>query len=388
MDMSSFICRRVADVPPSGIRKFFDIVQEMDDVISLSVGEPDFSTPWHIRESCIYSLEQGVTSYTSNQGTLELREALSEYTRADCGVDYNPIDEILVTTGVSEAIDLAIRAITNPGDEIIVAEPCYVSYAPTVAFAGGIPVSLETKRENDFRLTKEELEEKITPKTKAVIINYPNNPTGAVMGKQDMEDIAEVILKHNILLISDEVYDKLTYDGTHTCAASINGMKDNTILLNGFSKAYAMTGWRVGYAMGNRDIIDAMVKIHQYAMLCAPMMGQVAALDALKNGQAEMEKMVREYNRRRRIIIKGLNDCGLDCFEPKGAFYAFPSIANTGLSGEEFAGRLLKEQNVAVVPGDAFGKSGNGFLRCSYATATDEIVEALERIGTFVGSLK
>ncbi|MCK5661765.1 MAG: aminotransferase class I/II-fold pyridoxal phosphate-dependent enzyme, partial [Methanosarcinales archaeon] len=257
MDMSSFICRRVADVPPSGIRKFFDIVQEMDDVISLSVGEPDFSTPWHIRESCIYSLEQGVTSYTSNQGTLELREALSEYTRADCGVDYNPIDEILVTTGVSEAIDLAIRAITNPGDEIIVAEPCYVSYAPTVAFAGGVPVSLETKRENDFRLTKEELEEKITPKTKAVIINYPNNPTGAVMGKQDMEYIAEVILKHNIILISDEVYDKLTYDGTHTCAASINGMKDNTILLNGFSKAYAMTGWRVGYAMGNRDIIDA-----------------------------------------------------------------------------------------------------------------------------------
>lgn len=388
MDMSSFICRRVADVPPSGIRKFFDIVQEMDNVISLSVGEPDFPTPWHIRESCIYSLEKGVTGYTSNQGTLELRQALSEYTRADCGVDYNPRDEILVTTGVSEAIDLAIRAITNPGDEIIVAEPCYVSYAPTVIFAGGVPVALETKLENDFRLTKEELEEKITPKTKAVIINYPNNPTGAVMSKQDMEDIAQVVLKHNIILISDEVYDKLTYDGKHTCAASINGMKDNTILLNGFSKAYAMTGWRLGYAMGNRDIISAMVKIHQYTMLCAPVMAQVAALDALKNGQAEMEKMVREYNRRRRIIVKGLNDCGLDCFEPKGAFYAFPSIANTGLSGEEFAGRLLEEQKVAVVPGNAFGNSGNGFLRCSYATATDEIVEALERIGTFVGSLK
>jgi len=388
MDMSSFICRRVADVPPSGIRKFFDIVQEMDNVISLSVGEPDFPTPWHIRESCIYSLEKGVTGYTSNQGTLELRQALSEYTRADCGVDYNPRDEILVTTGVSEAIDLAIRAITNPGDEIIVAEPCYVSYAPTVIFAGGVPVALETKLENDFRITKEELEAKITPKTKAVIINYPNNPTGAVMSKQDMEDIAQVILKHNIILISDEVYDKLTYDGKHTCAASINGMKDNTILLNGFSKAYAMTGWRLGYALGNRDIISTMVKIHQYTMLCAPVMAQVAALDALKHGQAEMEKMVREYNRRRRIIVKGLNDCGLDCFEPKGAFYAFPSIANTGLSGEEFARRLLEEQKVAVVPGTAFGHSGNGFLRCSYATATDEIVEALERIGTFVGSLK
>ena len=382
-----FVAEAVKNIPPSGIRKFFDLVLEMEGVISLGVGEPDFVTPWHIREACIYSLEKGFTTYTSNLGLLELRELISKSYKKDYNVDYNPKNQILVTTGVSEAADLAFRAIIDPGDEVIVPEPSYVSYKPSVSLAGGIPVPVTTNRENEFRVTAEQLEKSITKRTKALVLSYPNNPTGAVLGKKDLEEIAEVVNEHDLAVISDEVYCKLTYGGSHTCFSSIPGMKERTIILNGFSKSHAMTGLRLGFATGCEEMISAMTKIHQYAMLCAPITAQMGAIEALKNGNGEMEKMVREYDRRRRLIVDGLNKLGLDCFEPKGAFYAFPSIKSTGLTSEEFAARLLKEQKVAAVPGDVFGECGAGYLRCSYATSREQLVEALSRIESFIDSL-
>ena len=385
--MSGFVAERVREIPPSGIRKFFDLVLEMDDVISLGVGEPDFVTPWHIREACIYSLEKGITSYTSNYGLLELREMVSKCYRKDHDVDYNPENEILVTTGVSEAADLAFRAVINPGDEVIVPEPCYVSYKPSVSLAGGVPVPVSTYRDDEFRITADRIKDNITDKTKALVLSYPNNPTGAVMGKNDLEDIADVVNENDLMVISDEVYGKLTYEGSHTCFSEIQGMKERSIILNGLSKSHAMTGMRIGFALGSEELIGAMTKIHQYSMLCAPVTAQTGAIEALKNGDGEMQKMIREYNRRRRLIVDGLNGLGLDCFEPKGAFYAFPSIKNTGMTSEEFAGKLLKEQKVAVVPGDVFGDCGAGYLRCSYATSREELIEALARIEEFLKSL-
>ena len=385
-DFKKYLSSRV-NVPASGIRRFFELVIGMEDVISLGVGEPDFVTPWHIREACIYSLEKGHTTYTSNYGLLELREEISKTFIKDYSVYYNPENEILITTGVSEGLDLAIRAIVNLGDEVIIAAPSYVSYAPDVIFAGGNPVIVSTKMENNFKLTSESIEEKITSKTKAILINYPNNPTGAIMEKKDFEEIADLVVEHDLIVISDEVYDKLTYEGKHTCFSSLNGMQDYTILLNGFSKSHAMTGMRLGYAIGNYEIINAMMTIHQYTMLCAPITAQMAAIEALKNGESEMKKMVREYDRRRRVIVKGLNKIGLYCFEPKGAFYAFPSIQMEGnkMTSEEFSERLLKEQKVAVVPGNAFGDCGEGFLRLSYATSLHDIKVALERMEAFIG---
>ena len=358
------------------------------DVISLGVGEPDFITPWHIRETCIHSIEHGETAYTSNYGLLELREEISWMYDRKHNVEYNPASEVLITTGVSEALDIAIRAIVNPGDEVIVSQPSYVAYVPSVIFSGGIPVPLSTTVENKFKITPEELEAAITDKTKAIVFNYPNNPTGATMERNDMEAIADIVVEHDLMVISDDVYECLTYNGNHTCFASLDGMRERTILLNGFSKAYAMTGFRLGYALGAPEIINSMMLIHQYTMLCAPVTAQIGGIEALRNGEAEMQKMVREYDRRRNLIVGGLNKIGLECFEPKGAFYAFPSIKSTGLTSDEFSQKLLNEQKVAVVPGDAFGKSGEGFLRCAYAASQDDIRTALDRIGEFVDGLK
>lgn len=374
-------------VPPSGIRKFFDMASDSEDVISLGVGEPDYVTPWHIREACIHSIEHGETSYTSNYGLMELREEISRTYTKRHNVYYDPTNEILVTTGVSEALDLAIRAIVNPGDEIIVVQPSYVAYVPSIIFAGGVPVTIGAKGENDFRITAEEIEAAITDKTKAVIINYPNNPTGATMDRDELEAIADVIVEHDIMMISDDVYERLTYEGKHTCFSALEGMRDRTIMLNGFSKAYAMTGFRMAYAMAAPEIINSMMLIHQYSMLCAPITAQVGAIEALRNGEEEVEKMVREYDRRRKLIVGGLNNIGLDCFNPGGAFYAFPSIKSTGLTSDEFAERLLNEQNVVTIPGDIFGETGAGFLRCAYAASREDIKEALDRMGTFVDGL-
>ena len=385
---SVFVADRLQNVPPSGIRRFFDLVSEIDDVISLGVGEPDFITPWHIRETCIHSIEHGETAYTSNYGLLELREEISWMYDRKHNVEYNPASEVLITTGVSEALDIAIRAIVNPGDEVIVSQPSYVAYVPSVIFSGGIPVPLSTTVENKFKITPEELEAAITDKTKAIVFNYPNNPTGATMERNDMEAIADIVVEHDLMVISDDVYECLTYNGNHTCFASLDGMRERTILLNGFSKAYAMTGFRLGYALGAPEIINSMMLIHQYTMLCAPVTAQIGGIEALRNGEAEMQKMVREYDRRRNLIVGGLNKIGLECFEPKGAFYAFPSIKSTGLTSDEFSQKLLNEQKVAVVPGDAFGKSGEGFLRCAYAASQDDIRTALDRIGEFVDGLK
>ncbi len=382
-----FVADVMTKVPPSGIRKYFDLASGIEGVISLGVGEPDFVTPWHIREACIHSLESGKTSYTSNFGLLELREEIAKlYSQEHC-THYDPASEILVMSGVSEALDVAIRTITNPGDEIIVPQPAYVAYVPSVMFAGGVPVPVVTHLDNNFKLTAEDLEKVITPRTKALIINYPNNPTGATMDRKDLEAIAKVASEHDIMVISDEVYECLTYNGKHTCFSSIEGMKDRTILLNGFSKAYAMTGFRLAYALAPSPIINAMMRIHQYCMLCAPITAQVGAIEALRNGNEEMQRMIRDYDRRRHLIISGLNRIGLECYEPKGAFYAFPSVKNTGLTSEEFAERLLHEQKVVTIPGDVFGPAGEGFLRCSYATSKEQIVEALDRMERFVGSL-
>ncbi len=380
------VADRVRHMKGSGIREFFDIAQGMEGAISLGVGEPDFVTPWSIREACIFALEQGYTSYTSNWGVPELREALSESIYKESGVYYDPDGELLVTTGVSEASDLALRALVNPGEEIILHEPTYVSYNACTIFAGGMPVSVPTSAEDDFKVRAEQLEERITERTKAIILNYPNNPTGAILSKKDLEEIADVVNEHDLLVISDEVYGRLTYEGTHTCFAALNGMKERTILLNGFSKRYAMTGWRLGYAAGNREIIEAMMKIHQYVMLCAPITAQMAAIEALRC-EDEVDRMVQEYNRRRRWLVDRLNQLELTCFEPKGAFYTFPSVTSTGLSSTEFAKRLLMEEKVVVIPGETFGPSGEGHLRCAYAVSLSELKEALERIERFLAGI-
>ncbi len=384
--MSDRVAERVGQMKGSGIREFFDIAQSMEGAISLGVGEPDFVTPWSIREACIFSLEKGYTSYTSNWGLLELREALSDTIYKETGVYYEPEGELLITTGVSEAFDLSLRALLNPGDEVILHEPSYVSYKPCTIFAGGTPVCVATGVEDEFKVRAEQIEERITEHTKAVILSYPNNPTGATLSRKDLEEIADVANEHDLLVISDEVYGRLTYDGTHVCFSSLNGMRDRTILLNGFSKAYAMTGWRLGYAAGNKELIEAMMKIHQYVMLCAPITAQMAAMEALRCDD-EVERMISEYNRRRRLMVEGLNNLGLECFEPKGAFYTFPSIQNTGLTSEEFAKRLLLEEKVVVIPGSVFGACGEGFVRCSYAVSQYEIKEALERIGSFLAGI-
>ncbi|MBU5355674.1 aminotransferase class I/II-fold pyridoxal phosphate-dependent enzyme [Paenibacillus barcinonensis] len=382
--MSSYLAPLVKQIPPSGIRKFFDLVGDNKDIITLGVGEPDFVTPWHMREACVYSLERGMTSYTSNAGMPKLREALSQYLETQFDTKYDPKDQIIVTVGGSEAIDLALRALIVPGDEILIPEPSYVAYSPIASIGGGIPVGVETYAKDQFKVTAEALEASITPKSKVVILCYPSNPTGAIMTYEDWLPIAEVIKKHDLIVIADEIYAELTYNQKHVSFASIPDMKDRTILVSGFSKAFAMTGWRIGYMCGHPELIAAMLKIHQYTVMCAPAMGQVAALEALTNGLGEKDRMVESYNQRRRLIVQGFRDIGLDCHEPQGAFYAFPSIQKTGLSSDLFAERLLTENKVAAVPGNVFGPQGEGFLRCSYATSVSQLNEALERIGNFV----
>ena len=386
-DWKKYLNTTVKNIPPSGIRRFFNMASEMEGVISLGVGEPDFITPWHIRESCVYSLERGYTTYTANQGTLALREAISEYLDRAYDVKYDPRTELLVTVGVSEGLDLALRAMIQAGDEVLVPQPCYVSYVPCVTLAGGKPIGIATKPENSFKLTADMIEKAITKSTKVLLLCYPNNPTGAVLTREELMEIAEVVEYHDLIVISDEIYDRLVYNGEHTCFASLPRMRDRTILLSGFSKAYAMTGWRIGYAASNPFFIEAMNKIHQYTMLCAPITAQMAAIEALKNGYNSMIKMIEQYNRRRQMIVKALNDMGLPCFEPGGAFYVFPDIRPTGLSSEEFAEKLLKETKVAVVPGNAFGEAGEGFVRCSYAVSVFDLTEAIKRIAGFVSKL-
>ncbi len=382
--MKKCTTRRLDKVPPSGIRKFFDLISSMEGVISMGVGEPDFATPWHITEAAIHSLEQGFTMYTSNAGMLELRQELSAYLKRTYDLDYDPNTELLITSGVSEGLDLAMRAILDPGNEVIMPDPAYVAYPACVLFADGVPVQVPTYCENDFRLPAADVEAAITPRTKAILIGYPANPTGAVMEMERLAEIADVARRRKLLVISDEIYNLLVYDMEPTCFACLPGMKDHTIMLGGFSKAYAMTGWRIGYAAARHEIIAAMTKIHQYTALCAPTMGQTAAIEALRSGEPEAKRMIAEYDRRRRVIIKGLNDMGLDCFEPRGAFYAFPSIRSTGMSSEKFAEGLLMEEKVAVVPGTAFGKCGEGHVRCCYATSMSNIEEALRRMARFV----
>ncbi len=378
------ISKRALQLSPSGIRKFFDLVHAMPDAISLGVGEPDFATPWHIRVAAIDSIEKGQTMYTSNSGILELRKEISNYLNKEYHIEYNYNDEILVTVGVSEGLDLAMRAIINPGDEVIISDPSYVAYPSAVILADGIPVPVPTHEKNSFVLEAVEVEKYITKKTRAIMLGYPSNPTGAVMSKEQISAIAKLAQKHNLIVVSDEIYARLVYGVNHTCMASLPGMKDRTILLNGFSKAYAMTGWRVGYACAPKEIIAAMTKIHQYSMMCVSTMGQVAAIEALRSGLTSINEMIDDYNHRRKIILKGFRDIGLDCFEPKGAFYAFPSIKCTGLSSEEFSQKLLEEEKVAAVPGSAFGNSGEGYIRCCYATSLKDIEEALKRMGRFV----
>ena len=379
---------RVKNLSPSGIRKFFDIIASMDDVVSLGVGEPDFVTPWSIRESAIYALEKGFTMYTSNYGLLELRQEISGYLNRRYGLSYDPADQVLVTVGVSEGLDLAMRAILDPGDEVIIPEPTYVSYVPCVTLAGGVPVTVPTDMENSFRVKPEDIESRITPRTKAILLGYPNNPTGAVMPRSDLERIAEIAQRHDLLVIFDEVYERLVYGVEHTCFASLPQMAQRTIHLGGFSKSYAMTGWRIGYACSNPEIIEAMMKVHQYTMLCAPILGQMAAIEAIRSADASVEDMREEYDIRRHMMVRGLNDIGLSCVEPQGAFYTFPSIKSLNMPSEEFAKRLLVEGKVAVVPGSAFGPSGEGHVRCCYAVSTDEIEEALDRMEHFVKKVR
>lgn len=385
--MRNFVSERAKVIPPSGIRKFFDLVVGMDDVISLGVGEPDFSTPWGVCERSIYAIEQGNTSYTSNRGLEPLRELLSLYLSGHYGLSYKPDTEMIITTGVSEALDIAIRAVVDPGDEVLVTEPIYVSYPPCVTLAGGVPVAVPCREKDHFRLTPDGLMEKVTPRTKALIINFPNNPSGAIMKKEDLRGISDILCDHDLLLISDEVYAELTYEGRHCSAATVGDLWERTITLNGFSKAYAMTGWRVGYLCAPREICDAALKIHQYVMLCAPIMGQVAAMEALRNGEQDKDDMVREYLMRRNLFVEGLNRIGLTCHMPEGAFYAFPSVQEFGLSDDVFAERLLKEESVAVVPGSVFGAGAAGHLRCSYAVSREKLTHAVSRMESFIATL-
>ena len=379
----------VVEIQPSGIRKFFDIVSEMKDAISLGVGEPDFDTPWHIREEGIYSLERGRTFYTSNAGLKELKEEISCYLKRRFDLDYDYNTEVMVTVGGSEAIDAAIRAMIDPGDEVLIPQPSYVSYVPCVQLAYGKPVIIELKDENQFRLTKEEVLEKLTDKTKVLVLPFPNNPTGSIMEKKDLEEIAQVCLEHDIFVLSDEIYSELTYNGeNHVSIASVPGMKERTIVINGFSKSYAMTGWRLGYAAGPKEILKQMIKIHQFVIMCAPTNSQYAAIEALKNGDKDVDMMRESYNQRRRYLLNAFSEMGLDCFEPYGAFSMFPSIKKFGMTSEEFANRLLQEEKVAVVPGTAFGQCGEGFLRISYAYSLDDLKEALGRLASFISRLE
>lgn len=388
--MRNPLADKIVGIKPSGIRKFFDIVQEMNDpeVISLGVGEPDFDTPWHIRDEGIYSLEKGRTHYTGNAGLMELKQEICNYTKRKNGITYNPVNEVLVTVGGSEAIDIGLRAMVNPGDEVIIPQPCYVSYEPCAILADAVPVIINLKAENEFRLTAKELEDAITDKTKLLILPFPNNPTGAIMEREDLEKIAEVIRKHDIFVMSDEIYGELTYKGKHTSIAELPGMQERTILINGFSKAFAMTGWRLGYACGPKEIIQQMTKIHQFAIMCAPTTSQYAAIEALKNGDEDVAQMKMAYNQRRRFLLNAFREMGLECFEPYGAFYVFPCIKEFGMTSDEFANRFLSEEKVAAVPGTAFGESGEGFLRVSYAYSIEQLKEAMKRLAHFVEKLR
>lgn len=386
--MRNPLADKVVDIKPSGIRKFFDIVSEMKDAISLGVGEPDFDTPWHIRDEGIYSLEKGRTFYTSNAGLKELKIEICNYMKRKQNIEYNYNDEVIVTVGGSEAIDIALRAMLNPGEEVIIPQPCYVSYEPCTILAGGVPVIIDLKAENEFRLTAEELEAAITDKTKCLILAFPNNPTGAIMTKEDLEKIAKIIIEKDIIVISDEIYSELTYGREHVSIASLPGMQERTILINGFSKAYAMTGWRLGYACGPANIIGQMTKIHQFAIMCAPTTSQYAAVEALKNGDEDVKEMREAYNQRRRYLVNAFREMGLECFEPFGAFYVFPCIKEFGMTSDEFATRFLEEEKVAAVPGTAFGNSGEGFLRISYAYSLDNLKIAMERFKRFVEKLR
>ena len=384
--MRDFVSDKIKNIKPSGIRKFFDIANNIEDCISLGVGEPDFDTPWHITEEGIYSLEQGRTFYTSNQGMPELREEISKWNKRKYNLDYSP-DEIIVTCGGSEAIDIVLRATINPGDEVIILEPNYVCYEPDILLAGGVPVKIQLKNENEFRLTPEELESVITSKTKILLMNYPNNPTGAIMTKEDLEKIASVVIKHDLLVISDEIYSELTYVDKHFSIGALPNMRERTITINGFSKTFAMTGWRLGYVMGPKAIIDQVKKIHQYVVMSAPTISQYAGLEALRNGDEDIEKMKKEYDKRRKYLLKEFARLGLPCFEPRGAFYIFPNIRKYGMSSEEFATELLNKEHVVVVPGTAFGESGEGFVRISYAYSLDALKEAIRRIEKFLNAI-
>ena len=387
--MTSRISATIQQIPKSGIRDFFEIVQTMNDVISLGIGEPDFVTPWHIREAAIYALEKGKTSYTSNLGTPRLRSSIATYLAQHLQVDYNPTNEILVTVGVSEGIDLALRALINPGDEVLYHEPCYVSYGPTITLAGGSPIVVPTRAEENFSLNVADLEKAVTSKTKILMINFPTNPTGAAISAEKLAELARFCEKHKLIVLTDEIYSELTYDGaTHHSIAAIPGMKDRTILLHGVSKAFAMTGWRIGFACGPADIIEAMMKIHQYSILCAPIMGQEAAVEALERGAPSVIKMRDEYERRRNFVVAACRDMGLPCLMPQGAFYIFPNIAKYGMTSKEFALQFLQEKKVAVVPGTAFGDSGEGFVRCSYATSMEKLKIAMERLEEFLRERK
>lgn len=386
--MRSPLADKVVDIKPSGIRKFFDIVSEMDDVISLSVGEPDFDTPWHIRDEGIYSLEKGRTFYTSNAGLKELKEEICHYLKRKQGLEYDSKDEVFLTVGGSEGIDAAMRAMLNPGEEVLIPQPSFVSYEPCAILAGGVPVIIELKAENEFRLTAKELEDAITEKTKLLVLPFPNNPTGAILERKDLEEIAEVIIKHDIFVMSDEIYAELTYKEKHISIAEIPGMQERTILINGFSKAYAMTGWRLGYACGPKEIIAQMLKIHQFAIMCAPTTSQYAAVEALRNGDDDVAEMREAYNQRRRYLMNVFKEMGLECFEPFGAFYVFPCIKEFGLTSDEFATKFLKEEKVAVVPGTAFGDCGEGFLRISYASSLENLKIAMGRLAEFIERLR
>ena len=388
MMINDLILDKIKKVPPSGIRKYFDMINEMKDVISLGVGEPDFITPWNIREAGIYSLENGHTQYSSNAGFIELREEISIYLERKFNLRYNPEDEILVTVGGSEGIDAALRCLVQQGDEVIIPEPSFVAYKGCTGFTGATPVCIELKEENEFKLTPEELESAITDKTKVVIIPYPNNPTGAIMTRDELYELVKVLKDKNIVVLSDEIYCELTYEGKHTSIASFPEMKDKTVVINGFSKSFAMTGWRLGYACGPKELIGQMKKIHQYAIMCAPTTAQDAAMEALRNSEKDVAMMAKEYNRRRRVTIDGFRRAGCMCFEPKGAFYVFPCIKSTGLTSEEFCDRLLMEHKVLVVPGTAFGSCGEGYVRACYASSMDNIIEAMKRVKRFTDSLK
>lgn len=385
---AAFLSDTVTKLQPSGIRRFFDLASQMENVISLGVGEPDFVTPWNVIEASFHSLEQGHTAYTANAGIMELREAIAFYLKSHYYVDYSPIDQVLVTVGASQAIDLALRAIINPGDEVIVVEPSFVAYAPAILLAGGKPVTIQTESRDHFKLQPEQLRDAITPRTKAIIMCNPNNPTGIFLNRSELMDLANVVKEHDLLVLSDEIYAELTYDEPYTSFAAIEEMYEHTLLISGFSKAFAMTGWRLGYVAGPAELIQAMVKIHQYTMMCAPTMAQHAALEALNNGGKSVQEMMTSYKQRRHFIVRAFNEMGLDCPMPGGAFYAFPSIRSTGLSSEAFAEELLKAEKVAVVPGNVFGENGEGFIRCSYATSLKRLEEATKRIQRFIEKLK